>query len=66
MPEDVKYASSEIEWRRIIGLRNIFTHEYFGISLPVVWDVVENKLELLEIACRRLLEDESHCVEEQD
>lgn len=39
LPESLRTISSEIEWRKIIGLRNILAHEYFGVSLPVVWDV---------------------------
>jgi uncharacterized protein with HEPN domain len=48
-----------------VGLRNILAHQYFGVSLPVVWDVVSSKLGPLEIACRELLEDESLYPEEE-
>ncbi|MBI2877362.1 MAG: DUF86 domain-containing protein [Candidatus Tectomicrobia bacterium] len=59
LPESLCAAAAEIEWRKIVGLRNILAHEYFGVSLPVVWDVVQNKLGSLEIACRNLLGDDS-------
>ena len=59
LPESIKAGASDIEWRKIVGLRNIVAHEYFGVSLPVVWDVVKNKLGALEITCGRLLEDDS-------
>jgi len=36
LPEDIKKASSKIEWKKIIGLRNILIHEYFGINKPVI------------------------------
>lgn len=55
LPEPTKAAATDIEWRKIIGLRNLLSHEYFGVSLPLIWDVVENKLGPLETACRRLL-----------
>lgn len=59
LPEIMKQAAQEIEWRKIVGLRNILAHEYFGVSLPVVWDVVQNKLGPLEKACSKLLKDDS-------
>ena len=56
LPEQIQKGEPEIDWRKITGLRNILIHEYFGINLPIVWDVVQNKLDPLETVCRRLLE----------
>jgi len=50
LPESVRATAPEIEWRKIVGLRNILAHEYFSVSLPVAWDVVQNKLEYRHIA----------------
>jgi uncharacterized protein with HEPN domain len=60
LPEPVCLAAPEIEWRKIVGLRNILTHEYFGVSLPVVWDIVQNKIDPLESSCRALLDKSSN------
>lgn len=57
LPESLRSASPEIEWRKIMSLRNILAHEYFGVSLPVVWDVVKNKLQPLETSCRELMKE---------
>lgn len=59
LPESLRSVIDEVEWRKIVGLRNILVHEYFGVSLPIVWDVVQNKLGQLEDACRKLLEEDS-------
>lgn len=38
----------EIEWVEIIGLRNMLIHEYFGIDLRIVWQVIQNDLPKLK------------------
>ena len=55
LPDTIDTSAPEVEWRKIRALRNILVHEYFGINLPIVWDVVQNKLAPVEAACRRLL-----------
>lgn len=58
IPEEVHVKHPEIEWRKIIALRNIVVHEYFGIDLDIIWDLVENKIpELLE-QVRAIRQDE--------
>jgi len=54
IPEDLKAGSPEIEWRKIIALRNVLAHEYFGIHTKIVWDVVVDKLKPLEDACQMI------------
>ena len=56
LPDQIQKGEPEIDWRKIKGLRNILIHEYFGINLPIVWDVVQNKLNPLATVCRRLLD----------
>jgi len=55
LPDTVDASAPEVDWRKIRALRNILVHEYFGVSLPIVWDVIQNKLVFVEAACRRLL-----------
>lgn len=57
LPDEIKAKASEIEWRKIAALRNMLLHEYFGISMAIVWDVVCNKLEDVDKACRTLLQE---------
>lgn len=40
--------TDEIEWSRIIGMRNILVHNYFSIDVDIVWAVIENELSVLK------------------
>ena len=57
LPNDILGSMPEIEWRKIIAMRNILAHAYFGVSKPIVWDVIQNKLPALQEACRRCLKE---------
>ncbi len=55
LPEQVRSQQPDIEWKKIAGLRDILIHEYFGINVEVVWDVIQHKLSELEAAAKKLL-----------
>lgn len=44
----IKSADPSVEWRSIAGFRNVMVHDYLGIDLDIVWDVVENDLSVLK------------------
>jgi uncharacterized protein with HEPN domain len=56
LPDDLRSGASGIEWRKIVALRNILAHEYFGVNASILWDVVATKIDPLEQACRQMLE----------
>ncbi|HUY32238.1 MAG TPA: DUF86 domain-containing protein [Pirellulales bacterium] len=44
VPAETRHRHPQIPWQRIAGLRDILIHNYFGIDLEIVWDIVRNKL----------------------
>ena len=38
--EEVKNRFSDIEWSQIVGMRNVFVHEYFGVDTRLVWEII--------------------------
>lgn len=57
LPESVKTKYPDVEWKKMAGLRDILIHEYFGISLEIVWDIVQNKLPILEKQIKKILSE---------
>lgn len=55
IPVDIKKRHPDIEWKKIAGLRDILAHEYFGIDLKLLWDIIENKLPEFKKEAARLL-----------
>ncbi len=45
---DLKLAHAHIPWRTMAGFRNILTHDYLGVDVLIVWDVVSNELPALK------------------
>lgn len=44
LSEKFKNGHSAIPWKRICGMRDKVIHEYFGVDLQLVWEVVERDL----------------------
>ena len=46
----------EIKWRSVIGLRNLLVHEYFGIDIQIVWNIIANDLPKLKKQIKNTLD----------
>lgn len=48
IPNEIKNKYPEIPWREIAGMRDILTHEYFGIDLELTWETVKKDIPRLK------------------
>ncbi|MBF2016548.1 MAG: DUF86 domain-containing protein [Rivularia sp. T60_A2020_040] len=39
IPQDMRDKYSQVEWRKIAGLRDILDHTYFQVEDQIIWDV---------------------------
>jgi uncharacterized protein with HEPN domain len=53
--EDFRNSHPEIPWPKIIGMRNVLVHDYFGIDKAIVWAAVENELPALRIHIEKII-----------
>lgn len=52
---EIRERNPQIEWRKVIGLRNVLVHQYFGIDRPMVWEVAIHEAPLLRDQIAALL-----------
>ncbi|RLF78916.1 hypothetical protein DRN32_06000 [Thermococci archaeon] len=57
IPENIRMQHPEIPWKRVIGLRNVVIHHYFGVDLSIVWVIIKKQLPELKDAVISLLEE---------
>lgn len=55
LSDDIKENRSEVDWFKIAGFRNVLVHDYLGIEIERVWNVLEKDLPVLKKAIQGML-----------
>ena len=54
LSENTKQSVDGIKWRTIKAFQNISVHEYFGLDVAIIWNIVCNDIPELETALASL------------
>ncbi|MDY0042956.1 MAG: DUF86 domain-containing protein [Desulforhabdus sp.] len=57
LSQSLKDRHPEIPWRAIAGFRNVLVHDYLGLSLSRVWDIIERDLPSLRVVADTVLSE---------
>lgn len=60
LPKEFREKYPQVTWKRIIGLRNVLIHEYFGVDIVAVWENIKQKLPELKEQIKSIVEKESN------
>ena len=56
IPESIQEKYPELAWLEMRGMRNIMIHEYFGVSLPIIWRTITHDLSMLADGLKQMLD----------
>ena len=51
----MKRSQPQVDWRNIAAFRNVLAHDYLGVHLPRIWDIVQNDIPSLKHAIEAML-----------
>jgi uncharacterized protein with HEPN domain len=40
LTNELQAKYSNVEWSQLIGLRNLLIHNYFGVDIQLVWEII--------------------------
>jgi len=58
LPNELRQKYAAVEWKAIAGMRDRLIHNYFGVDYDIVWDVIANKIPLLNAEVQKILQQE--------
>ena len=44
LPEELRHDNPQVPWRQIAGTRDKVIHDYLGVDVELIWNVVEHLL----------------------
>jgi len=56
LSEEIKLRFSAVEWKQIIGMRNVLVHEYFGIDNRLIWQIIKEELPDLKEKIKEIID----------
>jgi len=59
LSEALKAMHPEVEWQRIVAFRNVLVHDYLGIDLERIWEIIQRDLPEFKRAIAAMLQGKS-------
>ena len=57
LSSEAKGLHPEVEWRKISAFRNVLTHDYLGVNLRLVWEIIQRDVPQLKRAAEALAQE---------
>jgi len=55
VPSETRKQYPQIPWSKVVGMRNILTHDYPEINVEIIWKTAKKRLPILKPVIAELL-----------
>jgi uncharacterized protein with HEPN domain len=55
LSDHLKDAQPKIDWYKIVGLRNVLVHDYLGIDMETVWNIIKKEIPALKKTVKAMM-----------
>jgi len=60
LPQELKDRHAQLPWKEMYLLRNRISHEYFGVDLEIIWNIITQHLSVNRAQIRGILKKEGY------
>ncbi|MDQ7030175.1 MAG: DUF86 domain-containing protein [Ardenticatenia bacterium] len=57
IPQEIEQRYADVPWQEMRGMRHILVHEYFGVSMQILWHTIKHDLPPLLPKLRSVLKE---------
>jgi uncharacterized protein with HEPN domain len=57
IPEDIRSKYKVVPWRKVAGLRDVLIHQYFGVTMSMVWVITQEEIPELKSNIQQIIRD---------
>ena len=58
VPSETRKRYPQIPWSKVVGMRNILTHDYPDINIEIIWKTAKKRLSMLKPVIEELLNEQ--------
>lgn len=58
--EELRKEYNKIPWKRMVGMRNILIHHYFGFSQQIIWNTIKKRFPPLKGELKKMINNETN------